>query len=185
MDLIVLDQELETKYRQLQRRINRLQSGGTIDSMQQIGANTQNQIGASYVSLKKLASDYGTDEKLALLLWRSRKREQQIVACFLLPKIINKEIITQLIESCSSFEISEYLGSVFLAEHAELAEIATEWSNADDPFRQTAALTATARHLIVNKTNSLIPHSLLKELTEKKYTDQYVRLIAQRYRFNT
>lgn len=184
MDFIVLDHELETKYKTLLRRIHRLQSGGTIDSIQKTGADTRGQIGASFVSLKSLAGNYTPDEKLAILLWRSRKREEQIMACFLLPKIINKEIITQLTRDCYSFEIAEYFGSVFLSGHPGMAEIATEWSNSPCPFHQVAALTATAHYLIVNKKDSLISVNFLKNLVNREYQDKYVQLAAERYRFN-
>lgn len=184
MDFIVLDRELETKYKVLLKRIHRLQSGGTIDSIQRTGADTQGQIGASFVSLKSLAGNFSPDEKLAILLWRSQKREEQIMACFLLPKIINKEIITQLTENCYSFEIAEYFGSILLSTHPEILEIVTEWSNSPCPFHQVSALTATARYLIINKENALISANFLKDLVNRKYQDKYVQLVAERYRFN-
>ena len=81
----------ERSFQQILSRIRRLQSGGTIDSLQDIGANTDHQIGASYVSLKELAATYPPDEKLALLLWNQGQREEQIVACLLFPQDLNKE----------------------------------------------------------------------------------------------
>lgn len=54
MDFKIVDKNLDSRLREILRRIRRLQSGGTIDSLKEIGANTDNQIGASYVSLKQL-----------------------------------------------------------------------------------------------------------------------------------
>ena len=91
MDFSIIDPHTNAVFQQILSRIRRLQSGGTIDSLQDIGANTDHQIGASYVSLKELAATYPPDEKLALLLWNQGQREEQIVACLLFPQDLNKE----------------------------------------------------------------------------------------------
>ena len=56
MDFSIIDPHTNAVFQQILSRIRRLQSGGTIDSLQDIGANTDHQIGASYVSLKELAA---------------------------------------------------------------------------------------------------------------------------------
>lgn len=183
-DFILLSPRLETTFTEIRNRIRRLQSGGTIDSLQKIGAATANQVGASYVSLKNLASEYLPDEKLAVLLWKQQKREEQIMACFLFPDSINKEKITQFAESCSSYEIAGYFGSVFLYRHEELAAIVPDWIQSEKPFLQVAALSGAARHLLVNKGNSRIGEETFKRLVNQSYSDKYVELVAQRYRFN-
>ena len=86
MDFSIIDPHTNAVFQQILSRIRRLQSGGTIDSLQDIGANTDHQIGASYVSLKELSAAYPPDEKLALLLWNQGQREEQIVACLLFPQ---------------------------------------------------------------------------------------------------
>ena len=80
MDFKIVNKKSEFLYQEILRRIHRLQSGATIDSLKTVGANTDNQIGASYVSLKQLASQYQPNETLALLLWNTQKREEQIIA---------------------------------------------------------------------------------------------------------
>ena len=114
MDFSIIDPHTNAVFQQILSRIRRLQSGGTIDSLQDIGANTDHQIGASYVSLKELSAAYPPDEKLALLLWNQGQREEQIVACLLFPQDLNKEKITQLAPHCLHFEIAGYLGSLYL-----------------------------------------------------------------------
>lgn len=184
MDFIVLDSELEKTYNELQLRINRLQNGGTINSLEKIGANTDNQIGASLLSLKQLASRYLPNEKLASLLWRSGKREQQIIACFLFSPTTNREIITQLGNSCTSFEVAEYLGSMLLSRHINIPDIIRQWSSSTHPHQQTAALTAAARHIVQNRGKQpLISADELQQIANKTYTDKYVELVALRYRF--
>lgn len=183
MDFIILDKNLDEQFQQISRRIRRLQSGGTIDSLQALGVSTEQQIGASFVSLKTLAGQYHPDEKLSLLLWRQKKREEQIMACFLFPEQLNREIITQLISACVSFELAEYFGSIFLARHPSIAEIAGDWSESGEPLKQIAALTAAAKHLILHKQAPRIPSGLLQEMAGKNYPEKYVQLVAERYRF--
>lgn len=182
MDYIVLNKETEEKVKEISRRIHRLQNWGSISSLRNLGINTQQQVGASYLSLKTLAAHYSPDERLAEALWHTRQREEQIMACFLLPKKINKEKITQLMQDCISPEIAEYMGSLFLAEHKDLAEIIEKWSGSSEFFLQIAALCAGARHLILHKTNPLISADSFKILINKEYKNKYVRLVAERYR---
>lgn len=184
MSYILMDPHYESKFKEIEKRIRCLQSGGTIDSLRNIGANTQQQIGASYVSLKNLAETYEKDEKLAELLWRQQKREEQIMACFLLPAETNKEKITQLMKTCLNHEIAGYLGSVFLVKAPDIATIVTEWIHTGEAVLQTAALTAAARHRILNQEKNQISQALFEQIVNQDYPDPYVQMVAQRYRFN-
>lgn len=184
MDFKVIDKQLHSRFEEILRRIRRLQSGGTMDSLQEIGADTRHQIGASYVSLKQLAVAYKTDEQLALLLWNTQRREEQIVACFLLPEATNKEKITQLISSCLNFEIAGYLGSIYLYKYPGLSGLADEWPDSEIPFQQLAILTAIARHLILYKEDKHISRDYFQLIVNRNYKDKYVQLTAERYRFN-
>lgn len=182
MEYAVLSSDTLKTFREIQKRIRRLQNWGSIDSLKHLGINPGNQVGASFVSLKKLASGYFPNEQIACLLWNTQRREEQIVACLLLPKKINKEKITQLIQSCCNFEIAEYFGSFFLYDFENLSEIATKWINSPDPFMQIAVLTACARHLILNKSRTVISKEFFNSMISNNYKDKYVQLVAQRYR---
>ncbi len=184
MDFSIIDPHTNELFQQIRSRIRRLQSGGTIDSLQDIGANTEKQIGASYLSLKELASSYTPQEKLALLLWQQARREEQIVACLLFPSDLNKEKITQLAPLCMNSEIASYLGSLYLFKRPDLKELADEWLNGENPFLQTAILTALAKYFILNKENGRIPKDYFQAAVHKNYKDKFVQLIAERYRFN-
>lgn len=183
-DFILLNPQLEKTFSEICQRIRRLQSGGTIDSLRAVGADTSKQVGASYVSLKELASEYPPDEKLASLLWKQQKREEQMIACFLLPTTANKEKITQFINNCISFEIAGYFGSVFLSEHPLLSEILPAWIDSEEPFLQAAILSATARYIILHGDKGLIDAHSFSRIVNQTYSNKYVEMIAQRYRFN-
>lgn len=184
MEFKIVDKNLDALFQEILKRISRLQSGGTIDSLKEIGADTDKQIGASYVSLKQLASTYQPNEALALLLWNVQRREEQIMACLLLPGNTNKEKITQLTTHCLNFEIAGYLGSLFLYKYSFLAEIARVWIESDIPYRQIAILTALARHLLIYKEDSQITKEFFVSILQREYKDKYVRLTVDRYRYN-
>ena len=184
MDFSIIDPHTNAVFQQILSRIRRLQSGGTIDSLQGIGANTDHQIGASYVSLKELAATYPPDEKLALLLWNQGQREEQIVACLLFPQDLNKEKITQLAPHCLHFEIAGYLGSLYLYKRSDLLELSEEWLNSENPLMQLAIMTALARYLILNKESDKISKDYFRTVVNRNYKDKYVQLAAERYRFN-
>ena len=184
MDFTVVNKETEKTFEELLRRIHRLQSGGTLDSLKDIGASTEKQIGASYVSLKQLANSYEPNEQLAWLLWNKQKREEQIIACMLFPPDMNKEKITQLAPHCLHFEIAGYLGSLYLYKRPDLLELAEEWLNSENPFMQLAIMTALARYLILNKESDKISKDYFRTVVNRNYKDKYVQLAAERYRFN-
>lgn len=174
--------ETSARLREIRKRIFRLQNGGHIESLKNLGIDTAGQIGASFVSLKNLAAGYEPDENLATLLWYTHRREEQILACFLLPKKINKEKITQLIGSCYNEEIAEYFGSIYLCHSEELPVLTEEWKDSPLPFRQIALLTAYARHFLLYKSNPVLSRDLFKTLVNKEYENKYVNLVAGRYR---
>lgn len=184
MEYTILDKQANETFEEILRRIYLLQSGGTIDSLQAIGADTKRQLGASYVSLKNLAASYTPNEQIALLLWNQQKREEQILACFLLPVDLNKEKITQLIRDCISFEIAGYFGSLYLHKRSDLKDFAMAWLNSEIPFLQLATLTALSRYLILHKENGEITTEFYKSAINRNYKDKYVQLAAERYRFN-
>ena len=50
MEVFPIDKKVEQLFKEVSRRIFRLQNGRSLDSMERIGADTRGQIGASYLS---------------------------------------------------------------------------------------------------------------------------------------
>ena len=73
IEVFPIDKKVEQLFKEVSRRIFRLQNGRSLDSMERIGADTRGQIGASYLSLKNLAGQYQPDLRLAQLLWETRR----------------------------------------------------------------------------------------------------------------
>ena len=65
MEVYPIDKKTEQTFKEISRRIFRLQNGRSLDSMENVGADTTGQIGASYLSLKNLATRYPKDQRLA------------------------------------------------------------------------------------------------------------------------
>ena len=51
MKVFPINKETEQTFKEISRRIFRLQNGRSLDSMENVGADTRGQIGASYLSL--------------------------------------------------------------------------------------------------------------------------------------
>ncbi|WP_059026685.1 hypothetical protein [Gabonibacter massiliensis] len=183
MEIRPINKELEQLFHQIRHRIRRLQNGKGLDSLERIGADTQGQVGASYISLKTLSRNYPRNLELALLLWGTQRREEQILACFLLPpSLAIKEKITQLLSLCFNFEIAEYFGTLVLSKREDLEEIVDEFLESGVPYLQVAALTAIARNRIEKKLNTPFSANYIQNIASKIGTDKYVRLIFERLR---
>lgn len=113
----------------------------------------------------------------------TKKREEQIVACFLFPiQELITEKITQLLQFGYNFEIAEYFGTLVLSKREDIEQIVNEYLSSDDPLLQAAALTAIGRSRIDRKLNSPFTDSYietlivtsLQTLTYKRYMNASV-----------
>ena len=156
MEVFPIDKKVEQLFKEVSRRIFRLQNGRSLDSMERIGADTRGQIGASYLSLKNLAGQYQPDLRLAQLLWGTKKREEQIVACFLFPvQELITEKITQLLQYCYNFEIAEYFGTLVLSKRENVKQMVNEYLNSDHSYLYH-------RHHIRNRVSIVVNSSLIQ-----------------------
>lgn len=170
-----IDSHHEQIFKEISHRILRLQNGKSLDSMEKIGANTNGQIGASYLSLKTLAQNYPQDLETALLLWGTGKREEQIVACFLIPsERLIKEKIIQLLDICYSLELAEYFGTLVLSRYAEQVLLVNEFLQSDNANQQMAALACISRNRITKKTESPFSDNYIRGINTKQFNSPYV-----------
>ena len=172
MEVFPIDKKVEQLFKEVSRRIFRLQNGRSLDSMERIGADTRGQIGASYLSLKNLAGQYQPDLRLAQLLWGTKKREEQIVACFLFPV---QELITEKIT-----QLLQYFGTLVLSKRENVKQMVNEYLNSDHSYLQVAALTAIGRSRIDRKLNSPFTDSYILNMDRAKFTDTNVQKVYDR-----
>ena len=173
----------EQLFQEIRRRIFRLQSGESLDSMEKVGADTRGQVGASFLSLKTLAKNYDPDYETALLLWGTGNREEQIIACFLFPPARpTREETARLLGLCHSLEIAEYFGTLVLSKHPEMVAIANEFLRTGVPALQTAALTCISRNRIEKKAETAFPDSYIRNIDSSQFTSPYVQIVYNRLR---
>ena len=83
MEFLLDDPKIEQKYQEILRRLIPLQNGVVSDSMKARGVKYKVNMGASIVSLKKMASEYDKNHLLALKLWNKGWRETMILSTML------------------------------------------------------------------------------------------------------
>ena len=185
MEFYPIHKDREQLFNEIRRRIFRLQNGKGLDSMIRIGADVHGQIGASYVSLKMLSQHYSKNLELALRLWGTQQREEQIMAYFLLPiDVITQEKMTQLLQTCHSFEIAEYGGTLLIAARKDIKEIVEKFLDADHPFLQIAALTAIAKERITRKSGTIFPSEYIRKIEGRAWADPYIKRVFERIRMD-
>ena len=182
-EFMVLTPQLESLYKELKRRIHRLQSGGTVDSIINVGADPGNQIGASFQALKSLALRYDKNNALAKLLWADRKREEQIVALFLFDENITPKQIISLLERCVNYEVAEYAGSQWLVNRYDVNAILQDSLNCGNVMVQVALLATAARLLMLHERGLKSADPIAKQYILRSYCEDYLEYMAERYRF--
>ncbi len=182
-EFIVLTPELESMYKQLKRRIHRLQSGGTIDSIIGIGVDPGNQIGASFQALKNLAAAYDEDDKLARMLWADSKREEQIVAMFLFKNNLDAEQVVALLNNAVSYEVAEYAGSQWIANNIHVDDLLDKLFHEENEMVQIAMISASARLLMLKERGISEVSQVAEQYIVRTYSTHYAEMVARRYRF--
>ena len=178
--------EAERLFGEIRRRIFRLQSGRSLDSMEKVGANTRGQVGASYVSLRTLARGYAPDEEVARLLWGTGRREEQIVACFLWPTDrLTEEGMRQALEQAHGPEIAEYAGTLLVARSGEVERWVEHFLQAEGEGAealQVAALTAISRNRMERRADSPFTDEYVRGLESRTWASSYVMMTYNRLR---
>ena len=178
--------EAERLFGEIRRRIFRLQSGRSLDSMEKVGADTRGQIGASYVSLRTLARGYAPSDEVAHLLWGTGRREEQIVACFLWPtEGLTEEKMRQLLGQAYGQEIAEYAGTLLVARSGEVERWVGDFLQAEGEGAealQVAALTAISRNRMERKADSPFTDEYVRGLEGRRWASSYVMITYNRLR---
>lgn len=170
-------------YLQLKCRIYRQQSGGTLDSIANLGVNVSNQIGAPLMALKQVVSKYEKNSVVANLLWDDNRREEQIAALFLFEDNLPQNRVVQILEHCVNSEVAEYAGSQWIANRSDANELLEMAFLSESPMVQVAMIVASAKLLIMQERGIIQATPLAKEYIMRRYEDRYCELVASRYRF--
>lgn len=170
-------------YLQLKCRIYSQQSGGTLDSIANLGVSVSEQIGAPLMALKQVASKYQRNSAVARLLWDDCRREEQIVATLLFADEMGVDDVLRLLPLACSIEVCEYAGSQWLAALSsvdKLFEVA--FDSSDEKVLATMIVAAARREMMATR-GMCAPSPMAKKYILRRYDNAILETLAERYRF--
>jgi len=108
MEILLDDPSIEKLFQELLKKIRLLKNGETVAQMKKLGLNYRINWGASIISLRQLAKQYGKNHLLALKLWNKQWRETLILATlFDTPDELTEEQMDYWTKSFGTQEIAE------------------------------------------------------------------------------
>ena len=113
MDFILFDDpQQDQEFRQILAKIRSAKNGETASQMKKRGLTYKINWGASLISLREIAAQYGSSHVLALKLWNKQWRETMILAAMLdVPDEVTEEQMDYWTKSVETTEIAEILST--------------------------------------------------------------------------
>ena len=170
-------------YLQIKCRIYRQQSGGTLDSIANLGVSVSGQIGAPLMALKQVASKYEKSSVVAGLLWDDCRREEQIVATLLFANDMSVNDILTLLPLACSIEVCEYAGSQWLSNQSCVDELFSVAFDSSNEKVVAALISAAARREMMAERGMCAPSPIVKKYILRRYDNAILEAMAERYRF--
>lgn len=104
-----------------------------------------NQFGVSRGDLRKVAAKIKSDHKLALELWDSGNIDAQFLATLVIKvKELSADEMERLVKTAAYSEVSDWLHSYVLKEHADKEKLRQKWMKSKEPLFARAAWRMTA-----------------------------------------
>ncbi|GAF01639.1 DNA alkylation repair protein [Saccharicrinis fermentans] len=130
-----MQDDTSNKVDEIIRRLKKLMDGDVSSQMKERGLDYQLNYGASILWLRKVAKEYGGDNKLADRLWSREVRETMILATMIAdPLPDNKKWMEEWALLLHHGEIAEQLGSNLLWRLPDLKILAEDWLKGDHAF---------------------------------------------------
>lgn len=140
-------------YQQVLKTIRLRMNGITSQQMHDAGLHYKMNYGVSIVDLRLLAGQFGSNQKVALMLWNQGWRETYILATLMAsPTETDSAVVDKLLAEIPNSEISEQLGNNLLSRlnaHLLLEKI----SDAPNNLALGALLKAFARKYMLGETD--------------------------------
>ncbi len=161
-------------YQQVLKTIRLRMNGITSQQMHDAGLHYKMNYGVSIVDLRLLAKQFGSNQKVALMLWNQGWRETYILATLMAsPAETDSAVVDKLLAEIPNSEISEQLGNNLLSRlnaHLLLEKIADAPKN----LALGALLKAFARKYMLGETD--LADQLLNRMKQFKTFDTTERL---------
>jgi 3-methyladenine DNA glycosylase AlkD len=105
----------------------------------------ENQFGVSRGDLRKVANKIKSDHTLALELWDSGNVDAQFLATLIIKvKELSADEMERLVRTASYSEVSDWLHSYVLKDHADKEKLRQKWMKSKEPLLARAAWRMTA-----------------------------------------
>jgi len=141
-----MTEETHNKLKEIKQSFRLMMNGVASQSMRDMGVSYKINWGASIMSLRDMAKEYGKDYSLAIELWKEDIRECKILATMIMPaERMDAELLDVWMESVRTQEIAEML-AFNLLQYVDFApSVAYQWIAMDDEFRQIAGYSVLGR----------------------------------------
>lgn len=143
------DEELKTELDQIKLAIQGEQNGMATQSMGQMAYKKN--YGVPYISLRKIASNYSPNKKLANCLWGISYRETMLLALLLFPKEeMSFEETIALVDDMNEMELAEFACRDLLCLVPSAEKLVFACLEKESPFALEVAFLLAARLLEKN-----------------------------------
>lgn len=110
----------------------------------------ENQFGVKLGDLRKVAKEIGTDQRLALDLWKTDNAEAQLVAILIMDlKAVSLDDIRYFVPTAAYSQVADWLNSYVIGPHPQKQELRAEFMSSADPMTARAGWTLTSS--LINK----------------------------------
>ena len=153
MNYYISSPELDTRIKEIRRKIRLSMNGIVSEQMIQGGIIYKKNFGVSIPRIKEIALTYTPDHNLAQRLWDLKIRETMIMATLLEPiDKFSMESAAKWVKDINQIEIAEQTTMNLFCKLPYADKIASEWVQSDQIWIQITGLLLAAR--IVNSLNA-------------------------------
>ncbi|TKG91183.1 hypothetical protein EYV94_22525 [Puteibacter caeruleilacunae] len=152
MNFLLDDDKIEKQYQHILRQLRTVMNGATAEAMEKKGLKYKVNMGASIVSLKRMASEYEPNHLLALKLWNKKWRETMILATMLEePDKATEEQLDFWVKSFETLEIAEQAVMNLLPKSRYAFVKALEWCRGKKYLVKCTGLMLMGRLAFIDK----------------------------------
>jgi 3-methyladenine DNA glycosylase AlkD len=139
-------------YDELIARLKAMENPANVAGMVRFGISSNNTLGISVVTLRKIAREVGKDHALALKLWSSGIHEARILACFIAdPKKVTPALMNRWVKDFDSWDVCDQCCMNLFDKTPYAYEKVKEWSQRKEEFVRRAAFALMAGLAIHDK----------------------------------
>jgi 3-methyladenine DNA glycosylase AlkD len=132
-------------YDELIAQLKAMENPANVAGMARFGISSNNTLGISVVTLRKIAREVGKDHALALKLWSSGIHEARILACFIAdPKKVTPALMNRWVKDFDSWDVCDQCCMNLFDKTPYAYEKVKEWSQRKEEFVRRAAFALMA-----------------------------------------